>query len=135
MNKAFEKLLAKKKAMGDEMPKQRMDARSSVLDDLMSNMDGRQSDKLGMKKVSVMSNSKEGLQSGLDKAKDALSDESPEDAEHDMDGMDSSDEDEQSEDEQDPDNLAMHGQHEEMDKEQMQAEIEMLKAKLAKLGM
>lgn len=72
MNEGFKKLLAKKKSGSEEMSEGRKKARSSVLDDLMGNMDSREGKKLGMKKVSVMAPSEEGLKEGLEKAEEVL---------------------------------------------------------------
>jgi hypothetical protein len=113
MNKAFEKMLAKKKA---DMPEGKMKARASVLDDLMSNMDERDSKKLGMGKVSVSADSPEGLEEGLEKAKEIVSsDVSPEDAL----GIS-------------PEGMEEEG--EEDIQEKLLAKIEELEAKLAALG-
>ena len=125
MNKAFEKMLAKKKASDGEMPKQKMEARNSVLDDLMSNMDDRQSKKLGVKKVSVMADSKKGLEEGLDKAKEVIGDaESPE-MEEDM---------EHEASESPEHEMPEHDMSGDMSKEALMAQIEELKEKIARLG-
>lgn len=157
MNKAFEKLMAKKKASGDKMPEHRQEARSSVLDDLMHNMDDRHSKKLGgLKKVSVMAPSQEGLQKGLDLAKHVVGD-SEASIQHEdhmsqggmakqSDEIDPEDNhaDEQEEAAEEPtvededrgteDDLASHEEHDERTREELQAEIDELKARLSKSG-
>ncbi len=124
MNSAFQKMLAKKKA---DMPEGRMNARASVLDDLMGNMDDRDSKKLGMKKVSVTADSKEGLKEGLDKAKDVV-DQHP--------GMSDEDESMESPEEEASETPEMEASEnkDEPSTEELMAQIEELKAKLAKLG-
>jgi hypothetical protein len=123
MSSAFEKLLAKKKAKGEMLPEQEQSARGSVLEDLIGNMGERQAKKLdGLKKVSVMADSEEGLKAGLDKAKDVVG-KMPEA----MDGDEESPEEEASES---PD----EEHEEELSKEELQAQIDELKAKLAHLG-
>lgn len=126
MNKAFEKMLAAKKAKSGEMPKKTMEARGSVLDDLMSNMDDRDSKKLGMNKVSVMAPDEEGLKKGLEKAKEVVG-EMPEDE-----MMEDEDLDEEVEHEMAESSEQQMKEDETM--EALQAQIEELKAKLAKLG-
>ncbi len=120
MNKAFEKMLAKK----PDMSEGRMKARSSVLDELMDNMDDRDSKKLGMGKVSVSADSKEGLKEGLDKAKDLVG-KTPE-----MESLNP----EESTEEEASESPEMEAEEHEPTPEELMAEIEELKAKLAKLG-
>lgn len=113
MNEMFKKLLAKKKSSGEEMSPGRMKARSSVLDDLVGNMEGREGKKLGMKKVSVMAPDQEGLEEGLDTAKEVLGEENQLEA-----GMEAAE-------------SEMEDEESEMSPEEMMAEIERLKAQLA----
>jgi hypothetical protein len=69
MNKMMEKMMAMKKAK--EMSPSEKNAKMSVLHDLKKQAQDAMGGKLdGMKKVSVMSDSPEGLQHGLDKAKE-----------------------------------------------------------------
>lgn len=73
MNPAFQKLLEKKKQSGEGMSQTQHDAHSSVLADLMNVLGSKgMSDIKGAKKVTIASDSKEGLQAGLDKAKEAV---------------------------------------------------------------
>ena len=72
-SKLMEKLIAKKKASGKELSDNEKQAKSEVL----KSLHGQASDILrvklkGIKKVSVMSDSPEGLEKGLDKAKELL---------------------------------------------------------------
>lgn len=141
MNEMFKKLMEKKKEKDGPMSAHRKDARDSVLGDLMKNMDGRDSGKLGMKKVSVMSDSKEGLAHGLDKAKELVG--------H-PDANDSTDDDQNEENLESPeveeaehgsgteDQPEMHApenaeprEHEHKSPEELMSEIKRLKAELA----
>jgi hypothetical protein len=69
----LKKLIAKKKASGEELsPAERM-AKSSVLSHLMDDMDGMGADKvMGLKKVTVAAPDKKGLEEGLKKASDLV---------------------------------------------------------------
>lgn len=70
---AFKKLVDKKKKEQGDMEPVHAAAKGSVLHDLMSQMDGMSGDKVkGLKKVTVASNTKEGVEKGLDKAKQLL---------------------------------------------------------------
>ena len=63
-------LIAKKKQQDGDMSPIHAQAKHHVLKDLMSEMHGMDGDKVkGLKKVTVASNSPEGLATGLDKAK------------------------------------------------------------------
>src|SRR5579864_3507338 len=65
------KMLAKKKDLSPHAKKAKMD----VVKDLKDSVSDMMGDKMsGLKKVSVMSNSKEGLKKGLDKARGVVSD-------------------------------------------------------------
>jgi hypothetical protein len=68
------KLLAKKKEMGQELSPVEKEAKMSVVDSLKKMAQDHMGDamKKGMKKVSVLSDSEEGLEHGLDKAKDIV---------------------------------------------------------------
>lgn len=72
----FNKMLEKKR----DMSPSEKHAKMSVLKDMKHDLAGHAADKLdGMKKVSVISNSPEGMQAGLNKAQDMMgSDPSPE---------------------------------------------------------
>ena len=72
-SKLMEKLIAKKKASGKELSDNEKQAKSEVLKSLHGQASDILRDKLkGIKKVSVMSDSPEGLEKGLDKAKELL---------------------------------------------------------------
>lgn len=63
------KIIAKKKAQGQTMSKPEMDAKKSVLEHLMSDMDDLGADKVnGIKKVTVAAPDKQGLEHGLAQA-------------------------------------------------------------------
>ena len=69
----FEKMLEKKKKEGKEMNPMERDAKMGVLGDIRDEMANHMSERLnGLKKVSVASDSEEGLKSGLDKAKEIV---------------------------------------------------------------
>lgn len=69
----MESLFAKKKKDGKEMSGMEKDAKMSVVHDMKKMAMDAMGDKLkGLKKVSVASNSPEGLQMGLDKAKELV---------------------------------------------------------------
>lgn len=73
--KGLEKLLMKKHGEGKVLGKAAAKAKSSVLEDLMSDMFDQDGDKVkGLKKVTIASNSPKGLEKGLDKAKEMLGD-------------------------------------------------------------
>ena len=106
-----------------EMSGSEKSAKMSVLKDLSSEMAGMMGDKLkGLKKVTVASDSKEGLKEGLSKAEDLLEGKLPESS------MVSEEDSEESEPE-------MEEASEEMpqSKEELLAEIEELKKKLAEM--
>jgi hypothetical protein len=66
MNPKFIELLKKKKAQGKELRPIEAKAKGDVINDLMSEMGGSAVDKLkGLKKVTVASDSPEGMQKGL----------------------------------------------------------------------
>jgi hypothetical protein len=121
MNDGFKKLLLKKKEKSGEMSEGRQKARGSVLDDLMGNMDSRDGQKLGMKKVSVMAPSEDGLKEGLEKAKEVVDGKLPEGSEAEELG--------ESHDEEEQEQPMEHKSPEEL-----MEEIERLKAELAMKG-
>lgn len=122
--KGLEKLLMKKHGEGKVLGKAAAKAKSSVLEDLMSDMFEQDGDKVkGLKKVTVASNSPKGLEKGLDKAKEMLgdkgmSDEDMPEMEESSEEMEESPEMEASEDE---------GEEEEMSPEEIEAKIAELK--------
>ena len=67
----FEKLLAKKKSLPDSERKAKMDVVKDLSDDMADHMQKRMG---SLKKVSVASDSSEGLKAGLDMAKDKVDD-------------------------------------------------------------
>jgi len=69
----FAKMLEKKKKMGREMSDVEQEAKMNVIKDLRDEASSKMGEKLGnLKKVAVMSDSKEGLEKGLDKAKEMM---------------------------------------------------------------
>lgn len=75
--KKLKKMLMDQSDDGDEggMDGMHKDAKMAVLQNLKKDAEGAMSgklDKMGMKKVSVMSDSKEGVEKGLDKAKELV---------------------------------------------------------------
>lgn len=68
-NMALKKIIEKKKKDGKTLSPVHKEARSTVLEDLMDHLSDMGMDKVkGLKKVTVASDSKEGLAKGLDKA-------------------------------------------------------------------
>ena len=115
MNKMFEKIIAKKKAEGKPMSPSHKKAKGSVLSDLMEHLGSMGLEKVkGMKKVSVASDSKEGLKEGLEKAESIVEGEE-ESPEMELGEMESEDDMEESE---------------EKSEEELKAEIEALKAQI-----
>ena len=69
----LEQLIAKKKQAGKSLGKPHVKAKSSVLQELMDDMVGLGASKLdGLKKVTVASDSPEGLKKGLEKAEEVV---------------------------------------------------------------
>lgn len=69
----LDRIIEKKRAEGKTLSPTHVDARKHVLGELMKLLGDHSMEKLnGMKKVSVSSDSKEGLETGLDKAKQLL---------------------------------------------------------------
>ena len=80
--KHLEKLMMKKHGEGKVLSKSAAKAKSSVLEDLMSDMFDHDGDKVkGHKKVTVASNSPKGLEKGLEKAKEMVGHKGMEDEE------------------------------------------------------
>lgn len=87
MNEKFQKLMEKKKKMGKELSPVESAAKSSVLDELKNMAGQAMSDKLhGLKKVSVASDTQQGLKSGLEKAHEIVSGDQEHDMENDSEG-------------------------------------------------
>lgn len=86
----LKELLAKKmKEQKEPMPENKKNAKMSVLQDLKKMMDDSiAGDLKGLKKVTVASDSKEGLKEGLEKAEDVLEGQEEMEEEGDMDEMD-----------------------------------------------
>ncbi len=73
MSDMLKKLMEKKMKSGKQLSDSEQEAKMSVLNQLKNSMDDVMSEKAnGLKKVSVMSDSEEGLKAGLDKAKDIV---------------------------------------------------------------
>ena len=71
--KNLEKLLMKKHGEGKVLGKAAAKAKSSVLEDLMSDMFDQDGDKVkGLKKVTIASNTSKGLKKGVKKAEEML---------------------------------------------------------------
>lgn len=133
MNKMFEKIIAKKKAEGKPMSSAHKEAKGSVLSDLMEHLGSMGLDKVkGMKKISIASDSKEGLKKGLSKAEEMV--EGGAEAADDSEMSDHGQGLEASEDES-PEHEMMESPEEEKSEEDKDAEIAELKAQLAKLQM
>lgn len=142
---ALHKLIMKKKGEGEELSPDHAEAKSSMLQKLMDDMDSMGSDKLkGLKKVTVASNSPVGLQAGLEKAKELVKHKDGSIPEHETDSIDPEfhkEDGEESEDEESPEHEAMEspemeahehsiGEDEENDPEALRAKIRELEAKL-----
>ncbi len=70
----LKKFIMKKKKEKGEMSPIQSKAKSNVLEDLMDQMGGLDAEKIkGVKKVTVASNSPDGVKKGLDKAKEMVS--------------------------------------------------------------
>lgn len=106
MDDMMKKLLEKKMKSGKKLSDSEKEAKMSVLKALKGSMDEVMADKVhGMKKVSVMSDSPEGLKEGLEKAEDIVEESEPlmkmasEDMEESDESEDSEDSEEMSPDE------------------------------------
>lgn len=128
----LEKLMEEKKRKGQTLSKSHAKAKSGVIQDLMDDMMGLDSDKIkGLKKVTVASNSPKGLEKGLDKAKEIvgnkeLSEEMMSDGEELADS-------EEMESEESPEMEVAEHEGEEEGMEEKDAKIAELEAKIAKL--
>lgn len=136
----LKKMIDKKKAEGKQMSPIHVKAKSSVLDDLMSQMDDMDAGKIkGLKKVTVSAPDKEGLEHGLAKAtelvqKGPLASMSEDDvSDHGNDGNEGDDHLEESEDEDGGESPAEESsEHGEESDEDLHNQIQELQAKLAK---
>jgi hypothetical protein len=140
---ALHKLIMKKKGEGKDLSPEHAEAKSSMLEKLMGDMDSMGADKLkGLKKVTVASNSPKGLEMGLSKAKDLVKKPEMMD-EHETDEIDpefhKDGEEEMSEDEESPEHESMespaleaseHEMGEDMSEDELRAKIRELEAKL-----
>lgn len=69
----FKQMIDLKKKSGKKLSEPHMKARGDVLEDLLGQVDGIGADRIkGLKKVTVASNSPEGLEKGLSKAKEMV---------------------------------------------------------------
>jgi hypothetical protein len=131
MKHKLENLMRKKAEKGDVLSKSHAKAKSGILQELMDDMMGMEGDKVkGLKKVTVASNSPMGLKKGLEKAEDIVG-EMPEGEE--MPEDEKMAEEEPSEEmEESPEMEVAEEEGEEENVEDLKAEIEKLKEKLAK---
>lgn len=121
--KNLEKLMMKKHGEGKVLGKSAAKAKSSVLEDLMSDMFDHEGDKVkGLKKVTVASNSPKGLEKGLDKAKEMLGEKGMSD--EDMPEEESSEHEESESPEME---ASEHEDEEDMSPEEIEAKISELK--------
>jgi Ran GTPase-activating protein (RanGAP) involved in mRNA processing and transport len=128
MQHKLEKLMRKKAEKGDVLSKSHAKAKSGILKDLMDDMMGMEGEKVkGLKKVTVASNSPMGLKKGLEKAEDIV-EEMP-NGEEMPEGEEMSEE--ESSEEESPEMEVAEEEGEE-NVEDLKAEIEKLKEKLAK---
>ena len=133
MHSKLHSLMKKKADKGDVLSKSHAKAKSGILQDLMDDMMGMEGDKVkGLKKVTVASNSPKGLEKGLDKAKEIvghspMSEEMMSDEE-----MPEGEEMEEGSEEESPEMEVAEEDGEEKEVEDLKAEIEKLKEKLAK---
>lgn len=131
------KLMAKKKMEGKKLSPMEKKGKEETLQSLIDEMMGMDSDKVkGLKKVTVASDSPEGLEKGLDKAKELVGD-APlsEEMMSDEEMPEASEEEEMPEGEEESSEMeSEEGEDESLDtEEEIKAEIEKLKEKLAKL--
>lgn len=128
MQHKLEKLMRKKAEKGDVLSKSHAKAKSGILKDLMDDMMGMEGEKVkGLKKVTVASNSPMGLKKGLEKAEDIV--EQMPNGEEMPEGEEMSEE--ESSEEESPEMEVAEEEGEE-NVEDLKAEIEKLKEKLAK---
>lgn len=148
LNHKLHGIMKKKAEKGDVLSEHHAKAKSDILQNLVDDMMGMDSDKVkGLKKVTVASNSPHGLAKGLEKAKEIVGDkdlsgmedehadsEHPEHEMHDGEEHGAEDEAEESpehEAEESPEEESE--EHEEMSEEDKDKEIEDLEAEIAKL--
>jgi Ran GTPase-activating protein (RanGAP) involved in mRNA processing and transport len=125
-------LMKKKAEKGDVLSKSHAKAKSGILQDLMDDMMGMEGDKVkGLKKVTVASNSPKGLEKGLEKAKEIVGD-APMAEDEEMPEGEEMAEGEEHEAEESPEMEVAEEEGEEKEVEDLKAEIEKLKEKLAK---
>lgn len=126
------KLLAKKKAEGKKLSSMEKKGKEETLQSLIDDMMGMDGDKVkGLKKVTVASNSPKGLEKGLDKAKELIGN-APVSEEMMSDEEMPEGEEEMMEEEM-PEGEESSEMEDEESAEDVEAEIEKLKEKLAKL--
>jgi Ran GTPase-activating protein (RanGAP) involved in mRNA processing and transport len=124
--------MKKKADKGDVLSKSHAKAKSGILQDLMDDMMGMEGDKVkGLKKVTVASNSPKGLEKGLEKAKEIVGD-APMAEDEEMPEGEEMAEGEEHEAEESPEMEVAEEESEEKEVEDLKAEIEKLKEKLAK---
>lgn len=134
MQHKLEKLMRKKAEKGDVLSKSHAKAKSDTLKDLMDDMMGLEGDKIkGLKKVTVASNSPKGLEKGLDKAKELVGHAPMGDEEmHEGEEMPEGEESAEHEASESPEMEVAEEEEGEENVEDLKAEIEKLKEKLAK---
>jgi len=128
-------LMKKKAEKGDVLSKSHAKAKSGILQDLVDDMMGMEGDKVkGLKKVTVASNSPKGLEKGLEKAKEIVGDAPMAEDEEMPEGekMAEGEDMEEESEEESPEMEVAEEEGEEKDVEDLKAEIEKLKEKLAK---
>lgn len=132
MHSKLHSLMKKKADKGDVLSKSHAKAKSGILQDLMDDMMGMEGDKVkGLKKVTVASNSPKGLEKGLEKAKEIVGD-APMAEDEEMPEGEEMAEGEEHEAEESPEMEVAEHEGEEKEVEDLKAEIEKLKEKLAK---
>jgi len=132
MHSKLHSLMKKKADKGDVLSKSHAKAKSGILQDLMDDMMGMEGDKVkGLKKVTVASNSPKGLEKGLEKAKEIVGD-APMAEDEEMPEGEEMAEGEEHEAEESPEMEVAEEEGEEKEVEDLKAEIEKLKEKLAK---
>ena len=127
MQHKLEKLMRKKAEKGDVLSKSHAKARSGILQDLAEDMMAMEGDKVkGLKKVTIASDTSKGLKKGVEKAEEMLDEEMPE-------GEEMAEGEEMEEgSEESPEMEVAENEGEEKEVEDLKAEIEKLKEKLAK---
>lgn len=126
---ALKKIIEKKKKEGKTLSPVHKQARNTVLEDLMDHLGEMGLDKVkGLKKITVASDSKEGLAKGLDKATEMV-EKSPMDAMEDEDVSDHGANESEEESEESPE----HEMAEEEESEESPESEEEIKQKIAEL--